>query len=174
MTIHRLGAHTPQLPSGFYWIAPNAAVLGRVRLGEDVSVWFSATIRGDVEDIVIGAGSNIQDNAVLHADPGFPLNIGSGCTIGHSAIVHGCTIGDNSLVGMGATVLNGARIGRDCLIGANALITEGKVIPDGSLVVGTPGKVVRALTPEDIAGLGRSAAHYVNNARRFAADLQPL
>jgi carbonic anhydrase/acetyltransferase-like protein (isoleucine patch superfamily) len=174
MTLYSLGSHTPLLPQDFFWIAPSAAVIGRVRLGAEASVWFGATVRGDVEDISIGAGSNIQDNAVLHADPGFPLRIGRKCTIGHAAIVHGCTIGNNSLIGMGATVLNGAMIGDNCLIGANALITEGKTIPDGSLVVGAPGKVVRQLTAEEIAGLTRSANHYIGNARKFSDELRTV
>ena len=174
MTLYSLGSHTPLLPQDFFWIAPSAAVIGRVRLGAEASVWFGATVRGDVEDISIGAGSNIQDNAVLHADPGFALRIGRKCTIGHAAIVHGCTIGDNSLVGMGATVLNGATIGANCLIGANALVTEGKTIPDGSLVMGAPGKVVRQLTAEEIAGLTRSADHYIRNARTFSEQLRAV
>jgi carbonic anhydrase/acetyltransferase-like protein (isoleucine patch superfamily) len=172
MPLHNLGPYTPRLPRAFFWIAPNATVIGRVHLEAEASVWFGAVVRGDVEDITIGAGSNIQDNAVLHADPGFPLHIGRKCTIGHAAIVHGCTIGDNSLIGMGATVLNGARIGANCLIGANALVTEGKIIPDGSLVVGAPGKAVRQLTADEIAGLMRSADHYIGNARMFSEQLR--
>lgn len=174
MTLYSLASHTPRLPQEFFWIAPNATLIGRVRLQAEASVWFGVVVRGDVEDIEIGAGSNIQDNAVLHSDPGFPLRIGRKCTIGHAAIIHGCTIGDNSLVGMGATVLNGARIGDNCLIGANALVTEGKVIPDGSLVVGAPGKIVRQLTPDEIAGLTRSADHYIGNARRFSEGLRAV
>jgi carbonic anhydrase/acetyltransferase-like protein (isoleucine patch superfamily) len=174
MSLYTLGSHTPHLPRGFCWIAPNAAVVGRVSIGEEASVWFGAAVRGDVEDVAIGTGSNVQDNAVLHADPGFPLRIGSKCTIGHAAIVHGCSIGDNTLIGMGTTVLNGAKIGSNCLIGANALVTEGKVIPDGWLVIGAPGKVVRQLTPDEIMGLTRSADHYIHNARKFSEQLRPI
>lgn len=153
------------------WVAPSAQVIGAITIGDDASVWFGAVLRGDNERITVGAGSNIQENCVLHTDMGYPLRIGTGCTIGHTAIIHGCTIGDNSLIGMGAAVLNGAIIGRDCLIGAGALITEGKVIPDGSLVMGAPGKIVRMLDEAGIAGLRASALHYQENARRFSAGL---
>jgi len=156
------------------WVAPGSTIIGQVRLLPGSSVWFGVTIRGDNEPIVLGAGSNIQENSVLHTDPGCPLTIGSGCTIGHKAMLHGCTIGDNSLIGMGATVLNRAVIGRNCLIGAGALITEGKVIPDGSLVMGAPGKVVRDLDAAAIEGLRRSALHYQDNARRFRAGLKEV
>ncbi|NGP17082.1 gamma carbonic anhydrase family protein [Devosia chinhatensis] len=155
------------------WIAPNATVIGDVVIGADAGFWFGAVARGDIERITIGARTNVQENAVLHTDRGFPLIIGDGVTVGHSAIVHGCTIGDNSLIGMGATVLNGAHIGRNCLIGANALITEGKVIPDNSLVMGAPGKVVRELDATAIEALRASAERYVQNARRFATGLRP-
>ncbi len=171
MSLFSLGDKSPVLPAGFCWVAETASVIGDVSLEEDASVWFGAVLRGDNEPIRIGRGSNIQDLCVLHTDPGFPLTIGADCTIGHRAILHGCTIGEQSLVGMGATVLNGARIGRNCLIGAAALITEGKEIPDGSLVVGAPGKVVRGLTEEEIAGLARSAERYVENAKRFSGGL---
>jgi len=154
-------------------LAPSAVVCGEVQIGEGSSVWFNAVIRGDNELITIGENSNVQDGAVLHTDPGFPLTIGSGVTVGHKAMLHGCTIGDNSLVGINAVVLNGATIGRNCLIGANALVTEGKEIPDNSMVLGSPGKVVRELTPEQIEGLRRSAKHYVDNARRFQSGLRP-
>jgi len=175
MTLYALDDRQPQLPDdGDYWIAPDANVIGRVILHSATSVWFGATLRGDNEDIVIGAGTNVQENTVMHTDMGFPLTIGSGCTIGHKAMLHGCSIGDNSLIGMGATVLNGAKIGRDCLIGAGALITEGKVIPDGSLVMGAPGKVVRQLDAAAIDGLRASALHYQDNMRRFRAGLKPL
>lgn len=153
------------------WTAPSAAVIGLVRLEADVSVWFGAVLRGDNELILVGEGSNIQDNAVLHTDMGMPLRIGKGCTIGHQVMLHGCSIGDNSLIGIGAIVLNGARIGHNCLIGAHSLITEGKTVPDGSLVMGSPGKVVRQLTEAEIAGLRESATHYVENARRYARGL---
>lgn len=153
------------------WVAPDANLIGRVVLEEGASVWFCATLRGDNEEIRVGAGSNVQENCVLHTDMGYPLVIGANCTIGHKAMLHGCTIGDGSLIGMGATVLNGARIGRGCLIGAGALVTEGKEIPDGSLVMGAPGKVVRTLDIEAQARLLRSAAGYQANMRRFRAGL---
>lgn len=156
------------------WIAPGAHVVGRVTIGANASVWFGAVLRGDNDPILIGAGTNIQENSVLHTDLGYPLTIGAGCTIAHKAMLHGCTIGDNSLIGMGATVLNGAVIGRDCLIGAGALITEGKVIPDGSLVMGMPGKVVRTLDGEAISRLAASARHYQDNARRFRARMKEV
>lgn len=153
------------------WVAPDANLIGRVVLEEGASVWFCATLRGDNEEIRVGAGSNVQENCVLHTDMGFPLTIGANCTIGHKAMLHGCTIGDGSLIGMGATILNGARIGKGCLIGAGALVTEGKEIPDGSLVMGAPGKVVRTLDIEAQARLLRSAAGYQANMRRFRAGL---
>ena len=156
------------------WVAPDANLIGRIILGADVSVWFGASLRGDNEPITVGAGSNIQENCVLHTDMGFPLSIGANCTIGHKAMLHGCIIGEQSLIGMGATVLNGAVIGRNCLIGACALITEGKEIPDNSLVMGAPGKVVRQLDEAAIAGLLRSAQHYQQVARRFRAGLKAL
>jgi len=156
------------------WIAPDANVIGNVTLAAGASVWFGCTIRGDNEPIVVGEGSNVQENCVFHTDPGCPLTIGKDCTIGHKAMLHGCTIGDGSLIGMGATVLNGAVIGAGCLIGAGALIPEGKVIPDGSLVMGVPGKVVRELDEAAKAGLLASAAHYRENMRRFRAGLQAV
>ncbi|WP_152045407.1 gamma carbonic anhydrase family protein [Aureimonas psammosilenae] len=175
MSIYRLAADTPVLPGqGDYFVAPGAHVIGRVRIGRDVGVWFGAVIRGDNEWIEIGERTNVQDNAVLHSDMGSPLVIGAGCTIGHAAVVHGCTIGDGSLIGMGATVLNGARIGRNCLVGANALVTEGKSFPDGSLVMGAPAKLVRPLEPAEIETLAASALNYVENAKRFAAGLANL
>jgi carbonic anhydrase/acetyltransferase-like protein (isoleucine patch superfamily) len=149
-------------------------VIGGVVLGAHTSVWFGATLRGDTETITLGRGSNVQENCVFHTDVGYPLTIGENCTIGHKVMLHGCTIGDNSLIGMGATILNGAVIGKNCLIGAGALITENKVIPDGSLVMGAPGKVVRALDAQAIAGLTRSALHYQENAARFATELRAL
>ena len=156
------------------WMAPGCHIMGKVRIGADASVWFGAVLRGDNEWIDVGAGTNIQENAVLHTDWGFPLTIGAGCTIGHKAMLHGCQVGDNSLIGMGATVLNGAVIGRDCLIGAGALITEGKVIPDGSLVMGVPGRVIRPLDEAGITRLRASATSYQNNARRFAGGLKEI
>jgi carbonic anhydrase/acetyltransferase-like protein (isoleucine patch superfamily) len=172
MPIYALHERRPRLPSkDRYWIAPNASVVGAVVLGDECGIWFGATLRGDNETISIGARSNIQEGSTLHTDMGFPLEIGEDCTIGHNAILHGCTIGDGSLVGMGAIVLNGAKIGRGCLVGAGALVTEGKLFPDGSLIVGSPAKAIRALDNGTIAGLRLSAAHYVANWRRFAAGL---
>ncbi len=156
---------------GDYWVADNAVVLGSVLLEQDASVWFNAVLRGDNELITIGEGSNVQDGAVLHTDPGCPLVIGRDVTIGHKAMLHGCQIGDNSLIGINAVVLNRVKIGRNCIIGANALITEGKEIPDNSMVLGAPGKVVRALSADEIEGLRLSAQHYVQNARRFRKSL---
>ncbi|MCO4823631.1 MAG: gamma carbonic anhydrase family protein [Amylibacter sp.] len=170
--IYELDGIAPELAAdGDYWIAPGAHLMGKIRIESGASVWFGAVLRGDNELILVGAGSNIQENSVLHTDMGFPLTIGANCTIGHKAMLHGCTIGDNSLIGMGATVLNGAVIGKNCLIGANALITEGKVIPDGSLVVGSPGKVVRELDETAKMGLIKSAESYQMNMRRFRKGL---
>lgn len=175
MPLYALGNLTPKTPGpGQYWVAPDASVIGQVELGADVGIWFGATLRGDNEPIVVGAGTNIQERVMIHVDAGFPVTIGNGCTIGHHAIIHGCTIGDNSLVGMGATVLNGARIGNNCLVGANALVTEGKEFPDNSLIVGSPARAVRLLDDIAVEGLRRSAEHYVANWRRFAKDLKPL
>jgi carbonic anhydrase/acetyltransferase-like protein (isoleucine patch superfamily) len=173
VTLLALDGVSPVVPEGFFWVADNASVIGNVEIGEDVGIWFGAVIRGDNELIRIGRGSNIQDLSVLHTDPGFSLSIGAGCTIGHRATLHGCTIGQNTLIGMGATVLNGAVIGSNCLVGAGALVTEGKQFPDGSLIVGSPAKVVRELDEAGIERLRKSAAHYVGNARRFAAGLAP-
>jgi len=171
MPLYALDGVAPEVDPDIGWIAPTAVIVGHCVLGPEVGIWFGVVARGDIEPIRIGARTNVQENAVLHTDKGFPLTIGENCTIGHGAIVHGCTIGDNTLIGMGATVLNGARIGKNCLIGANALITEGKEIPDNSLVVGAPGKVVRVLDEEAIAGLAASADRYVKNAKRFAAGM---
>lgn len=156
------------------WIAPEAVLVGKVVVEAEANIWFGAMIRGDNEEIRVGAGSNVQENSVLHTDMGFPLVIGANCTIGHKAMLHGCTIGDGTLIGMGATILNGAVIGRGCLVGAGALVTEGKEIPDGSLVVGAPGRVVRALDAEAQARLLMSAEGYRQNARRFAVGLKAL
>ena len=175
MTVYALEAVAPELPEdGAYWIAPSASVIGKVKLERFASVWFGAVIRGDNELITIGESSNIQDGAVLHTDPGLPLTVGRGCTIGHKAILHGCTIGDNTLIGMGAVILNRARIGRNCLIGANALVTEGKVIPDNSLVMGQPGKIAGELNDEAVARLTKSAETYVRNWQRFAVGLKAV
>lgn len=173
MTLYALADRAPQIDPDS-WIAPDANLIGGVIIHAGASVWFGATLRGDNEDITLGEGSNIQENSVLHTDMGFPLMIGAGCTIGHKAMLHGCIIGENSLIGMGATVLNGAKIGRNCLIGAGALITEGKEIPDGSLVMGAPGKIVRSLDDKAIEGLRMSARGYQNNMRRFRANLTEL
>lgn len=154
------------------WIAPTATLIGRVRLEEGASVWFNAVLRGDNELILIGKDSNVQDGAVMHTDMGYPLTLGTGVTIGHNAMLHGCTVGDYSLIGINAVILNGAKIGKHCIIGANSLIGEGKVIPDGSLVMGSPGKVVRDLTDEQKALLQASATHYVKNGQRYARDLE--
>lgn len=173
MAVYNLGNVTPQLPNDDeYWIAPSASVIGRVILKKNASVWFGAVLRGDNDPIVIGENSNVQDGSVLHTDDGVPLTLGANVTIGHQAMLHGCTVGDNSLIGIGAVVLNGAVIGRNCLIGARALITEGKVIPDNSLVMGAPGKVVRELTPEQIEHLAFSARHYVENWKRYVREMR--
>jgi carbonic anhydrase/acetyltransferase-like protein (isoleucine patch superfamily) len=173
--VYRLGAATPQLPpEGQYWIAPNAVVLGNVILKQNASIWFGATLRGDNDPIIVGENSNVQDGSVLHTDAGVPLTIGANVTIGHMVMLHGCTIGDGSLIGIGSVVLNGAKIGKGCLIGANSLITEGKEIPDHSMVMGSPGKVVRTLDEGAVAMLAMSAAHYVENWKRYAAELEPV
>ena len=156
------------------WIAPDATLIGNIRIGRDVSVWFGAVLRGDNELIGIGEGSNVQEHAIMHTDTGFPLTIGRGCTIGHRALLHGCTIGDNSLIGMGAIVLNGARIGKNSLVGAAALVTEGKEFPDNSLIVGSPAKLVRVLDDEAIARLRDIAGRYVGNGKRFMEGLSEL
>lgn len=175
MTLFALDGTGPAVPAeGSYWIAPNAIVLGKVRLGEDASVWFGAVLRGDTELIAIGERSNVQDLCVIHTDSGYPATIGRDCTIGHRAILHGCTIGDNSLIGMGAIVLNGARIGKNCLIGAGALIPERMEIPDNSMVLGMPGKVKRSLDDNAAKMLTLPAAFYTTNWKRFARGLQPL
>lgn len=173
MTLYALGEIAPTTDETA-WVAPDANVIGNVVLEATSSVWFGSTLRGDNEVIRVGKGSNVQENCVFHTDQGFPLEIGENCTIGHKVMLHGCTIGDNSLIGMGATVLNGAKIGKNCLIGAGALITENKVIPDGSLVMGAPGKVVRELDATAIQTLTASALHYAENAARFRRDLKPL
>ena len=175
MPIYRLDGNAPLLPQpDRFWIAPDAHVIGRVRLGLDVGVWFGAVLRGDNEPIDIGDATNIQEGAVLHTDEGAPLTVGAGCTVGHRAILHGCTISENSLVGMGATVLNHARIGRNCLIGANALITEGKEFPDNSLIVGAPAKAIRALDEAAVERLRWSSRNYVENWKRFAKGMRRI
>jgi carbonic anhydrase/acetyltransferase-like protein (isoleucine patch superfamily) len=172
MTVYSLGAASPILPEvGEYWIAPTASVMGNVILKKNASIWWGAIARGDNDPIEIGENSNVQDGSVLHTDHGAPLTIGANVTIGHMVMLHGCTIGDGSLIGIGAIVLNGAKIGRNCLIGAGALITEGKEIPDNSMVMGAPGKVVREIGEQHALILQGSALHYVENWKRFRRDL---
>lgn len=174
MTIYALDGQAPEFPqSGKYWVADTAVLIGKVRLKHEASVWFGAVVRGDNEWIELGERSQIQDNATLHTDPGFPMIIGSNCVIGHNVIMHGCTVGDNSLIGMGAILLNRARIGTKSLVGAGALVTEGKVFEDGKLILGVPAKAVRDLTAEQMQGLETSAATYVANAQRYARNLRP-
>ena len=173
MSVYEVDGKTPQVDSTA-WIADSAQVMGHVTLGPDASVWFGCVLRGDTESMTIGEGSNIQDLTVMHADHGLPLTIGKHVTVGHKVMLHGCTIGDESLIGIGAIVLNGARIGKNCLVGAGSLVTEGKEFPDGSMIMGTPAKVVRQLTPEQIEGLRLSAQHYIDNARMFRATLKKL
>ena len=173
MALYQLDEHVPRLAAGA-WVADSAQVIGNVELAEDANVWFGAILRGDTELLTIGRGSNVQDGSVLHADIGFPVTLGVNVTVGHQVMLHGCTVGDGSLIGIQAVVLNGARIGRHCLVGAGALVTEGKEFPDGSMIIGSPAKVVRQLTPEQIAGLRRSAEHYVANAKRYAGGLKKL
>lgn len=171
--IYQLGDRRLEITGNDYFVADNATLIGSVRLANNASVWFNAVLRGDCELISVGENSNIQDGAVLHTDYGFPLTIGRNVTVGHKVMLHGCTIGDNSLIGINAVILNGARIGRNCLIGANSLVTENKEIPDGSLVMGSPARVVRALTPEQCAALAASASHYVENFQHYSRALTP-
>jgi carbonic anhydrase/acetyltransferase-like protein (isoleucine patch superfamily) len=173
MPIYELDGQVPDLPQE-YWIAETAVVIGRVRLGGAASVWFGSVLRGDNEWVEIGANSNIQENCTLHTDMGFPLTVGANCTIGHNVVLHGCTIAENSLIGMGAIVLNGAKIGENCIVGAGSLVTEGKTFPDHTLIVGAPARAIRALDAEATKMLRWSADHYVNNARRFAAGLKRI
>lgn len=173
MSIYALGERTPRFGEGC-WVAHNATVIGAVDAGRDVSIWYNVVIRGDNDPITIGNGTNIQDGSILHNDDGVPLVIGDNVTIGHMAMLHGCTIGDGSLIGINAVVLNKAVIGKNCIIGANALIPEGKVIPDRSLVVGSPGRVIRELSDADLEHLKWNAAHYVDNARLYEAELRAI
>ncbi|MGC1495954.1 MAG: gamma carbonic anhydrase family protein [Sulfitobacter sp.] len=173
MTLYALGDVAPTVDTDA-WVAPDANVIGNVVLEAQSSVWFGCTLRGDNEVIHVGAGTNVQENSVFHTDIGFPLIVGKNCTIGHKVMLHGCTIGDNTLIGMGATILNGSKIGKNCLIGAGALITENKVIPDGSLVMGAPGRVIKQLDDAAIQKLTASALHYAQNAARFRRDLRPV
>ncbi|MET3897901.1 carbonic anhydrase/acetyltransferase-like protein (isoleucine patch superfamily) [Devosia sp. UYZn731] len=175
MPIFALEGITPNFDEeASLWIAPDATVIGRVSLGREVGIWFGAVLRGDNEPIAVGERTNVQEHVIMHTDPGFPVTVGAGCTIGHRALLHGCTVGDDSLIGMGAIVLNGARIGNNSLVGAGALVTEGKEFPDGALIVGSPAKVVRMLDDAAIARLRKSAETYVANAARFRAGLRPL
>jgi carbonic anhydrase/acetyltransferase-like protein (isoleucine patch superfamily) len=173
MALYELDGIAPRLGANA-WVADSAQVMGNVSLGADSSVWFGTVLRGDTESITIGRGSNIQDGSVMHADIGMPIVLGENVTVGHKVMLHGCSIGDDTLIGIGAIVLNGARIGKNCLVGAGALVTEGKEFPDGSMIIGSPAKAVRPLTPEQIASVRQSARHYVENARRFQAVLRKL
>jgi carbonic anhydrase/acetyltransferase-like protein (isoleucine patch superfamily) len=175
MPLYAFDGTAPETPqAGEWWLAPDAHVIGRVRLGRDVGIWFGSVLRGDNEWIEIGEGSNIQEGCVLHTDMGAPLTVGAGCTIGHRAILHGCSIGENSLIGMGATVLNHVKIGRNCLVGANALVTEGKEFPDNSLIVGSPARAIRTLDEAALAGLRGTAAGYIARWKQFAVGLRRL
>ena len=173
MPIYKLGEFTPEIDPQA-WVAPNATIIGKVRLARNVSIWWNCTLRGDIELIDIGENTNIQDNCVMHTDPGIVLSIGRDVTVGHRAILHGCTVGECSLIGMGSTLLNRSVIGKNCLIGANTLIPEGKVIPDRSLVVGSPGRIIRELTDEEVANLRESAKRYVANGQRYGKELQEI
>lgn len=175
MAIYALDGESPELPvDGLYWVADTASVIGRVRLQSEVSVWYGSVLRGDNEWIDIGEGSQVQDNATLHTDPGFPLSIGQACVIGHNVVLHGCTVGDRSLIGMGAIVLNGAHIGANCLIGAGALITEGKAFPDNSVILGAPAKAVRETDDKVRAMIARAAEVYVKRWKQYAAGLKRI
>jgi carbonic anhydrase/acetyltransferase-like protein (isoleucine patch superfamily) len=175
MAIYELDGQAPEFPAdGLYWVAETATVVGRVRLQSDVSIWYGSVLRGDNEWIEIGARSQIQDNATLHTDPGFPLTIGHDCVIGHNVVLHGCTIGDNTLIGMGTTVLNGAKIGANCLVGANALITEGKEFPDNAVILGAPAKAVREVDDKARAMIARGADVYVRRWKQYAAGLKRI
>jgi len=173
MSIFKLGDKTPQIYETA-WVAPNATLIGYIRLAANTSIWWNATLRGDNDPITIGENTNIQDGSVLHTDEGIPMNIGANVTVGHLVMLHGCTVGEGSLIGIGSVVLNRAVIGKNCIVGANTLIPEGKFYPDRSLIVGSPGKVVRELTDEEVAKLQKSAAHYVNNAQRYRTTLEPV
>lgn len=173
MAIYELDGRTPSIAESA-WVADSAQVMGDVTLGEGASVWFGAIARGDSDRIVVGAGSNIQDGSVLHADDGLPLVVGERVTVGHQVMLHGCTIGDESLIGIGAIVLNGVKIGKHCLVGAGSLVTEGKEFPDGSMIIGSPARVVRQLTPEQIEGLRKSAQHYMDNAQWYRKGLKKI
>lgn len=170
MPVYALGPHTPEIDPES-WIAPNAVVIGQVKLAKNASIWWNCTVRGDTDRLIIGENSNIQDGSVLHTDEGVPMHIGRGVTVGHLVMLHGCTVGDNCLIGIGSVILNRAEIGANSIVGANSLVPEGKVYPERSLILGSPAKVVRQLTDEEVARLQHSAAHYVKNAQRYARDL---
>jgi carbonic anhydrase/acetyltransferase-like protein (isoleucine patch superfamily) len=173
MALYQIGEHAPRVHETA-WVAASAEVIGHVELSECASVWFGAVVRGDIAPIRIGRNSNVQDNSVLHADPGQPLIIGDNVTVGHQVMLHSCTIGDGALIGIQAIVLNGATIGRNCIVGAGAVVTEGTTFPDGTLILGAPAKAVRELTAEQIASLQAGASHYVENARRFRTQLKQI
>ena len=173
MAIYELDLIAPRVAVSA-WVADSAQVMGNVELAEDTSIWFGAILRGDTEIITIGRGSNIQDGSVLHADIGMPLSVGANVTVGHKVMLHGCTVGDGSLIGIGAVVLNGAKIGKDCIVGAGAWVTEGKEVPDGSMIIGSPAKAVRELSAEQQSALKMSAIHYIENARRFKNGLKKI
>ena len=173
MTVYAFEGNFPIIHESVF-VAPDANIIGKISLNEKSSVWFCSTLRGDNELISVGFGSNIQENCVLHTDIGYPLTIGKNCTIGHNAIIHGCTIGNNTLIGMGATILNNAKIGNNCLVGAGALVTENKEFPDGSLIVGSPAKAVKELDDKTIANLTRSSKHYVDNFKKFSKELKEI
>ena len=173
MPIYALDDATPELPpEGDYWVAPNAVLIGKVRLHKGASIWWGCVLRGDQDWITVGENSNIQDNSVIHVDPGQPVSIGANCTVGHRVIVHSCTVEDGSLIGMGSTLLNRSRIGKNCLVGANSLVTEGKQFEDGSMIVGAPARPIRKLNDMELAGLKMSAAGYVHNHQRYAAKMR--
>ncbi|HTJ01940.1 MAG TPA: gamma carbonic anhydrase family protein [Methylovirgula sp.] len=175
MPLYAIDGIAPILPErGRYWVAPDAQIIGQIELAEDVSVWFASVIRGDNDLIKLGPRTNVQDGCLLHTDRGFPMHIGADCSIGHHAVLHGATIGDNCLIGMGAILLNGAKLGRNCLVGANALVTEGKEFPDNSLIVGSPARVIRTLDDAAVGQMRENAAHYVRNWQRYARGLTPL
>tara|TARA_A100001011_G_scaffold211500_1_gene219745 strand:+ start:307 stop:843 length:537 start_codon:yes stop_codon:yes gene_type:complete len=174
-TLYELGDMKPTLPNNNdFWVAPNSFVIGNVILKEGTSVWFGTTIRGDNEIVTINRGTNIQENTILHTDLGFPIEIGENCTIGHKAMLHGCVIEDNSLIGMGSTILNGARIAKNCLVGACSLVTEGKTFPENSLIMGSPAKVIRQLSEKEIEGITKSAQWYQENMKRFKSDMKAI
>jgi carbonic anhydrase/acetyltransferase-like protein (isoleucine patch superfamily) len=173
MAIFQLDAHTPQLAESA-WVADSAQVIGRVTLEAHTSIWFGSILRGDSEHLHIGAGSNVQDGCVLHADAGIPLTLEANVSVGHKVMLHGCTVGEGSLIGIGAVVLNHARIGKNCLVGAGALVTEGKEFPDGSMILGSPAKVVKTLSTEQILGIRRIADHYIENAKRYRLGLKRI